>query len=177
VHRVDGLDSGLYMLARDLSKVDKLKGAMHERFAWSTPAGCPADLSLRMLEVGDARRLATQVSCFQDLARDGAFSLGMIGEYREALITHGPWFYRPLLWETGVIGQVFYLEAEAAGIAATGIGCYFDDPVHQVFGFGDLEFQSLYHFTVGGPVQDGRLTTFAPYGAHAQAPERGTDLP
>lgn len=177
VHRVDGLDSGLYMLARDPSKVDKLKGAMHERFAWSTPAGCPADLSLRMLEVGDARRLATQVSCFQDLAGDGAFSLGMIGEYREALFTHGPWFYRPLLWETGVIGQVFYLEAEAAGIAATGIGCYFDDPVHQVFGFGDLEFQSLYHFTVGGPVQDGRLTTFAPYGAHAQAPERGTDLP
>ena len=33
---------------------------------------------------------------------------------------------------------------------ATGIGCFFDDPVHQVFGFKDLAFQSLYHFTVGG---------------------------
>ena len=176
VHRVDGLDSGLYALVRDPAKVDKLKRAMHERFAWSTPPGCPAELPLRMLEVGDARQLATQVSCFQDVAGDGAFSLGMIAEYREALFTHGPWFYRPLFWETGVIAQVLYLEAEAAGMAATGIGCFFDDPVHQVFGFSDLEFQSLYHVTVGGPVEDGRLTTLAPYGAHAQALEPGADL-
>jgi SagB-type dehydrogenase family enzyme len=163
VHRVDGLEPGLYVLVRDQAKVDKLRRAMHDRFAWSTPPGCPVDLPLRMLEVGDARRLATQVSCFQNIAGDGAFSLGMIAEYREALFTHGPWFYRLLFRETGLIGQVLYLEAEAAGIAATGIGCFFDDPVHQVFGFSDLEFQSLYHFTVGGPVEDSRLTTLAPY--------------
>jgi hypothetical protein len=29
---------------------------------------------------------------------------------------------------------VLYLEAEEAGIRSTGIGCYFDDPVHEVFG-------------------------------------------
>jgi len=40
----------------------------------------------------------------------------------------------------------------------------FDDPVHRVFGFSNLEFQSLYHFTIGGPVVDDRLTTLAPYG-------------
>ncbi len=177
VHRVDGLDSGLYVLVRDPAKVDKLKRAMHQRFEWSTPAGCPADLLLRMLEGGDARRLATQVSCSQDIAGDGVFSLGMIAEYREALFTHGPWFYRPLLWEAGMVGQVLYLEAEAAGIGATGIGCFFDDPVHQVFGFSGLEFQSLYHFTVGGPVQDSRLTTLAPYGVHGEASERGADVP
>jgi len=33
--------------------------------------------------------------------------------------------------------------------------------VHDVFGFRDLAFQSLYHFTVGGPVDDPRLTTLA----------------
>jgi hypothetical protein len=32
------------------------------------------------------------------------------------------------------LGQVLYLEAEEAGIRATGIGCYFDDAVHEVFG-------------------------------------------
>ena len=176
VHRVDGLDPGLYMLVRDPAKVEKLKRAMHPRFAWSTPPGCPADLPLRRLKSGDARRLATQVSCLQDIAGDGVFSLGMIAEYRDALFTHGPWFYRLLFWETGVIGQVLYLEAEAAGIGATGIGCFFDDPVHQVFGFSDLEFQSLYHFTVGGPVDDSRLTTLAPYGARAKELEQGADL-
>ncbi|MEO8542069.1 MAG: SagB/ThcOx family dehydrogenase [Burkholderiaceae bacterium] len=171
VHRVDGLDAGLYMLVRDPTKLDKLKGATHRRFAWSTPPGCPANLALCMLEAGDARRLAAQVSCQQDIAGDGVFSLGMIAEYRESLFTHGPWFYRRLFWEAGMIGQVLYLEAEAAGVAATGIGCFFDDPVHQVFGFGNLEFQSLYHFTVGGPVHDDRLTMLAPYGVHAPARE------
>lgn len=164
MHRVEGLDPGLYVLARDPAKVDTLKRAMHAQFAWSTPPGCPADLPLYLLEAGDAKQLAAQVSCNQDIAGDGAFSLGMIAEYREALFTHGPWFYRRLFWETGLIGQVLYLEAEAAGIRATGIGCFFDDPVHQVFGFKDLAFQSLYHFTVGGAVEDPRLTTLPPYG-------------
>lgn len=166
VHRVDGLEPGLYVLVRDPAKLDKLKRAMHEHFDWSEPPGCPADLPLRRLECGDARQLATQVSCFQEIAGDGVFSLGMIAEYRDALFTHGPWFYRQLFWEAGVIGQVLYLEAEAAGIGATGIGCFFDDPVHRVFGFSNLEFQSLYHFTIGGPVADSRLTTLAPYGVH-----------
>lgn len=36
--------------------------------------------------------------------------------------------YPRLFWETGVLGQVLYLEAHAAGLSATGIGCFFDDP-------------------------------------------------
>lgn len=164
VHRVDGIEPGLYALARDPAKVQKLKGAMHSHFLWEAPPGCPAELPLFLLERGDARVLATQVSCRQDIAGDGAFSLGMLAQYREALVENGPSFYRRLFWEAGLIGQVLYLEAEAAGVRATGIGCYFDDPVHQVFGLRDLELQSLYHLTVGGPVDDLRLTTLPPYG-------------
>src|SRR5204862_1812109 len=144
-------------------KVANLKAAMHAHFAWEAPPGCPAELPLFLLERGDARLVATQVSCRQDIAGDGAFSLGMIAEYREKLVAHGPSFYRRLFREAGAIGQVLYLEAEAAGVRATGIGCFFDDPVHQVLGFRDLGFQSLYHFTVGGYVDDPRLTTLAPY--------------
>jgi SagB-type dehydrogenase family enzyme len=176
VHRVDGLEPGLYLLARDPTKIDRLKRAMHRPFDWSTPPGCPADLPLRMLEAGDAQRLATQLSCHQDIAGDGAFSLAMIAEYQEALFTHGAWFYRRLFWEAGLIGQVLYLEAEAAGVRATGIGCYFDDPVHRVFGLEDLAFQSLYHFTVGGAIDDPRLTTLAPYGVDADVQGHGIDL-
>jgi hypothetical protein len=163
VHRVDGLEPGLYALARDPAKVAKLKGAMHTHFAWQTPPGCPAGLPLFLLERGDARALATQASCRQEIAGDGAFSLGMLAEYQAALVANGPWFYRRLFREAGLAGQVLYLEAEAAGVRATGIGCFFDDPVHQVFGLRDLEFQSLYHFTVGGAVDDPRLTTLPPY--------------
>jgi hypothetical protein len=159
VHRVDGVEPGLYALARDPAKVETLKGAMHEHFSWETPPGCPAELPLFLLERGDARVLATQVSCRQDIAGDGAFSLGMLAEYQATLVEHGPSFYRRLFWEAGLVGQVLYLEAEAAGARATGIGCFFDDPVHDLLGLAGHAFQSLYHFTIGMPVEDTRLTT------------------
>jgi nitroreductase len=163
VHRVAGVEPGLYAMARDPGKLEKLKAAMHAHFAWQQPPGCPGALPLFLLERGDARGLAAQVSCRQDIAGDGAFSLGMLAEYQAALVEHGPAFYRRMFWEAGAIGQVLYLEAEAAGVRSTGIGCFFDDPVHQVFGLRSLEFQSIYHFTVGAPVDDPRLTTLPPY--------------
>ncbi len=172
VHRVDGLVPGLYLLARDPAKVDSLRDAMHPQFDWTAAAGCPDALPLFLLQTGDARALAAQLSCGQDIAGASAFSLAMIAEFEPSLRRHGPWFYRRLFWETGLIGQVLYLEAEAAGVRATGIGCFFDDPVHQVLGFTDTSFQSLYHFTTGSPVEDPRLSTLPPYGLDHQG-----DLP
>ena len=66
-----------------------------------------------------------------------------------------------------MIGQVLYLEAEAQGVRATGIGCFFDDPVHELMGLPDDA--GLYHFTVGGPREDARLATRAAY-HHLEAP-------
>jgi hypothetical protein len=111
------------------------------------------------------QRAAAQVSCGQEIAGDSAFSLGMIAEFAGPLQKHGPWFYRRLHWEAGVIGQVLYLEAEAAGVRATGIGCFFDDPVHDILGVRGNELQTIYHFTVGKPVEDLRLLTEPPYGS------------
>ena len=91
--------------------------------------------------------------------------MGMIADYMDSLVAYGAGFYRNLFWEAGLVGQVLYLEAEEAGIRSTGIGCYFDDPVHEVFGISSRDWQSFYHFTVGGPVDDGRLTTLPAYGA------------
>jgi hypothetical protein len=62
-----------------------------------------------------------------------------------------------------MLGQVLYLEAEAAGVRGTGIGCYFDDPFHQLLGISGTALQSLYHFTVGGALTDERLVTTPPY--------------
>ncbi len=87
----------------------------------------------------------------------------MLVEFEQSLHTEGPWFYPRLYWETGLVGQVLYLEAEAAGMRSTGIGCFFDDAMHQVLGIRDLSWQSLYHFTVGGAVDDPRLKTLPPY--------------
>jgi hypothetical protein len=103
------------------------------------------------------------VSCHQEIAGDGSFSLGMIAEFSESIRARGAWWYRRLFWEAGVLGQALYLEAEAAGVRGTGIGCFFDDAVHNILGLNGDQFQSLYHFTVGGPVEDTRLNTLPPY--------------
>jgi len=163
VHRVDDLSPGLYALARDPGKVEPLRQAMRREFLWSRPQSCPHGLPLYLLKQGDCRALAANVSCGQSIAGDGAFSLAMIADYKASLATCGPAFYRNLFWEAGLVGQVLYLEAEEAGIGSTGIGCYFDDPVHDVFGISSRDWQSFYHFTVGGPLEDNRLTTLPAY--------------
>jgi SagB-type dehydrogenase family enzyme len=163
VHRVNGFAPGLYLLVRDPDKKEQLKQAMRETFAWQTPPGVPTGFPLYLLIEADCRDAARALSCHQEIAADGFFSLGMIAEFRDPVQKHGAWFYRNLFWEAGMIGQVLYLEAEAAGVRSTGIGCYFDDPVHEVLGLTDNRFQSLYHFTVGVPVEDHRLQTWSPY--------------
>lgn len=163
VHLVDGLNPGLYCLVRSPARVSELRSAMHSSFIWERPPGCPSPLPLYLLRAGDCREAAWKLSCDQQIAGASAFSLGMIAEFGSRLREHGPWFYRRLFWEAGMIGQILYLEAEAAGIRSTGIGCFFDDPVHETFGLSGTTFQSLYHFTVGGPVDDPRLTTLSPY--------------
>ncbi|MGZ8961963.1 MAG: nitroreductase family protein, partial [Methylophilaceae bacterium] len=67
--------------------------------------------------------------------------------------------YRDLHREAGLIGQVLYLQAEARGLRGTGIGCFFDDPIHELLGLADDTFQTVYHFTVGLALEDTRIET------------------
>jgi SagB-type dehydrogenase family enzyme len=163
VHRVENLAPGLYLLVRDVSQTRVLKKTLRREFEWARPPACPEELPLYRLAEGDARDMAKQIACQQDIASDGCFSLAMIAEFKAPLEKHGAWFYPRLYWEAGLIGQLLYLEAEAAGLRSTGIGCFFDDPVHKLLGLENEEFQDLYHFTVGGPVEDTRLTTLPAY--------------
>jgi SagB-type dehydrogenase family enzyme len=156
VHRVQGVDPGLYLLARSEAGERALMASIGRAF--ETERAHP-DLPLTRLGRGDCRGLARRLNCHQDIAADGAFTIGMLAEFDAPLATLGPAFYRNLFWETGVVGQMLYLEAEAAGIRGTGIGCFFDDPVHDVLGLTGHAFQSLYHFTIGTAVDDARLTT------------------
>jgi nitroreductase len=163
VHRVEGLPSGLYVLLRDPARKDVLRRSMKQGFLWRTPDGYPNSLPLFFLMEGGVRDLAQQTSCNQAIAADGAFAVAMLTEYREPLESFGPWFYRRFYWETGGVGQVLYLEAEAAEIRGTGIGCFFDELSYNVFGLEGDSFQVLYHFTMGDAVDDSRLQTHPPY--------------
>jgi nitroreductase len=159
VHSVDAIPAGLYLLVRNPCDRPDLVRDLDPRFAWEqVETGVP----LYRLEAGDLRLKAIEMSCHQEIAGYGVFSLGMLARFGET-VRRRPHDYRRLFWEAGMIGQVLYLEAEAQGIRGTGIGCYFDDEVHRLLGLRDDRWQSLYHFTVGCPVEDPRLTTLPPY--------------
>jgi len=174
VHRVQGVAPGFYLLVRDPAQDADPRAMFGGEFDWVRPDGCPDGLPLYRLAGGDCRGLAERVSCHQEIAGDGIFAAAMLAEFEQPLTTCGPWFYRRLYWECGVIGQMLYLEAEAYGIQATGIGCFFDDPVHELLGLNDRRYQSLYHFTLGRGVEDGRLTTLPPYPEEDQPPAERT---
>jgi SagB-type dehydrogenase family enzyme len=159
VHNVKGIAAGLYFFCRRDEDFDEIRRISRPDFLWEP---VETDLPLYLLSGGNYRQQAMMVSCHQDIAGSSAFSLGMIAKFK-AVIIAAPYRYRHLFWETGMIGQVLYLEAEACGVRGTGIGCFFDDAVHEIMGFSDNRYQSLYHFTVGKPLEDLRLTTYPPY--------------
>ncbi|WP_330083841.1 SagB/ThcOx family dehydrogenase [Methylocystis iwaonis] len=170
IHRVEGLEPGLYLLARDAEMAARLRAACHADFEWA-----PVDLlgvPLFRLRAGAHEREATKFACLQPIAGKGCFAVAMIADFDRALTEEGAFAYRRLHWEAGLIGQVFYLWATAAGLAGTGIGCFFDDEVHAMLGLpaGETQFQDVYHFTVGGAVEDTRILTLPPYPEERRRP-------
>lgn len=162
VHRIEGLQPGLYALPRNQASLEILKESTRPEFTWQSTEGAPETLKLYNLLNADCRRAAKTLSCHQDIAADSAFSLAMVAEFGDELAKE-PWQYRRRFWESGLVGQALYLEAEAIGMRGTGIGCFFDDAVHEVLGINDTGLQSIYHFTIGKPLEDSRLQTLAPY--------------
>ena len=159
VHKVEGLAQGLYCLPRSVAGFDALKKGMSDDFRWKEVQGFS---NLFLLHEGDVRQIAKTLSCHQPIASDSAFSLAMLSEF-STNVTSDSWNYRRLFWECGLLGQILYLEAEAAGLRGTGIGCFFDDDVHELFSIADDSLQSLYHYTVGTPLDDPRLQTLSAY--------------
>jgi len=159
VHAVRGLPSGLYFFCRDPADLEEIQAISRKDLLWQR---VDAGFDLFLLEPGDFRRTASRVSCDQEIAGSSVFSLGMIGKFTP-ILERAPYRYRHLFWESGMIGQILYLEAEAHGLRGTGIGCFYDDPVHELVGLSGNRYQSLYHFTVGEPVEDPRLMTYPPY--------------
>ena len=132
VHRVEGLEPGVY------------------RF-W------PEHTELERIKAGDQRLVAAALSLGQDLAGDACVAFSMIGDFENAASKYGDRGYRYVHFEAGAIGQRIYLAAEALGLRATGIGAFFDEEVNRYLGLSPEQGQVVYHFAIGYPVVDPRL--------------------
>lgn len=163
VHAVDGLSPGLYLLARQPDKLEMLREELSSIKTCEAVEASPPHLPLYQLVAANARKAAMKLSCLQEIAGDSVFSAAMLAEF-EPVLSDAPWRYNELLWEAGMVGHTLYLEAEAIGYRGTGIGCFFDDGVHEMLGVKGKSLQTLYHFTVGVPLVDERLVTLPGYG-------------
>lgn len=92
--------AGLHGLSRgeDYGTVEREEPELLALVTQRLPS-CPPGLPLYLLQERDCRALAATVSCGQDIAGDGAFSLAMIADYIDSLTTYGAAFYRNLFWE------------------------------------------------------------------------------
>lgn len=170
LHRVNGLEPGIYCLPRSPKAFEEMRSAMRPDWLWARVEGCPEHLPLRLLAPLDTRHFAAMASCHQAIAANSAFAVAMLARFDD-IGRSQPWIYRQRFWEAGILGQILYMEAEAADIQGTGIGCYFDDEVHRVLGIDTKRFQDIYHFTVGTAVPDRRLGSEPAYEArHRHTP-------
>jgi len=133
VHHVDGLQPGVY------------------RF-W------PERAELEQVKSGDQRVAAAGLSLGQDLAGNACVTFSMIGDLERAAHTYGDRGYRYAHFEAGAIGHRLYLAAEALGLGATGIGAFYDDEVHRHLNLVSNQGQVVYHFAIGYPIPDPRVS-------------------
>lgn len=161
IHRVREVRSGLYLLVRSggSDQVAQYKATFRPEFLWQQVR---PEFPLWLLHAGDMSYDAMEVSCHQEIAAHGVFAVAMLAPLKTT-VAERSFMYRHLHWECGMIGQVLYLEAEAQGLRGTGIGCFFDDPVNALLGITDDTLSSLYHFTIGHPVEDRRISTLPAY--------------
>ncbi|MGI8961310.1 MAG: SagB/ThcOx family dehydrogenase [Bryobacteraceae bacterium] len=132
-HRVDGLKSGVYRFWQERAELEQIKS-------------------------GDQRVAAAGLSLGQSLAGNACVAFSMIGDLELAVHMHGDRGYRYVHFEAGAIGHRLYLAAEALGLGATGIGAFYDDEVHRYLNLTPEQGQVVYHFAIGYPVPDPRLS-------------------
>lgn len=161
IHNVEDIEEGLYISVGDTNTKSEIQNSLHQKFLWER-VECGIE-NFYLLEKGNFQYHAKMISCNQDIAAHGAFSLGMLVEFDAQIKKYGAHRYKELYWNCGAIGQQLYLEATSLHLSATGIGCYLDDVFHALLGIQNTKYQSLYHFTIGRGLIDTRLTNEQPY--------------
>ena len=81
VYRVTGLDPSLYFWLRAPADAEALRQAFHTKFKWEAATDSVISAPLYRPGGGDLRDFARTLSCQQDIAADGAFSLGMLARF------------------------------------------------------------------------------------------------
>ena len=124
VHRVEGLEPGLYHHA-----------IQHHK--------------LELVKPGDLRQPLVQAGLNQDFLGEAHVCFVVSGIFQRTRWKYHERTYRYVLTEVGHLGQNLYLAATALGLGVCCIGAFFDDPLNQLLEIDGEEEAALYLVTVG----------------------------
>ncbi|SER20144.1 SagB-type dehydrogenase domain-containing protein [Amphritea atlantica] len=163
VHAVAGLIPGIYLLPRSGHGAQLFQDQLQRWQPWETVELAGVATAWRM-KTANTRKAAGQLCCNQPIAANSCFTLIFLTEYEQPpmVLSHGsdcPQLYQ----EAGILGQQIYLHSTAQGYSGTGIGCFFDDAIHELIGLENHSLQALYGFAVGDPLRDERITQLSGY--------------
>src|SRR5687768_14133130 len=121
VHRVEGVTPGVYAYPRDAAIATEWRAAMRPEFLWEDVGD-----GLFLLIPTDVTWVANRVSCDQDIAADGFFSLGLIARLESSLRAQGPWFSRRPFSASALPRHMLIPQAVSSGPPSLGSGVSYD---------------------------------------------------
>jgi SagB-type dehydrogenase family enzyme len=124
VHRVEGLEPGLYHHA-----------IQHHR--------------LEQVKTGDLRQPLIQAGLNQDFLGESQVCFVVSGLFQRTRWKYHERTYRYVLMEAGHLGQNLYLAATALSLGVCGVGAFFDDPLNQLLDIDGETEAALCLVTVG----------------------------
>ena len=124
VHRVEGLEPGLYHHAIQAHKLELVK---------------PGDLRQPLIKAG----------LNQDFLGEANVCFVVSGVFQRTRWKYHERTYRYVLMEVGHLGQNLYLAATALGLGVCGVGAFFDDALNQLLEIDGETEAALYLVTVG----------------------------
>lgn len=162
VHSVEGLEPGIYLIPRSDSGATLIQNRIQRWQPWTEISleGVPTSW---LMKSSNTRKAVGQLSCNQAIAANSCFTLFFLGEYASLNYAFDQGTYSDLYLEAGMLGQQLYLQTTAQGYSGTGIGCFFDDAIHELLGLEDKSLQVLYGFAVGDAIKDRRITQLSGY--------------
>lgn len=177
VHNVQGLVPGVYSLGDSSDTLLRLQNSQDNEplntnvLDHSERTELNTKYPLQLLKSLDCRKLAARMCCQQAIASDCAFTVGFLAPLMSVLQARQGLGYKQLYWQAGALAQQIYYTATARNLAATGIGCFFDDPFHELLGLKGFDRQFVYQMAVGKPIVDHRITSFSGYHHLRDEPE------
>ncbi|WP_299200649.1 nitroreductase family protein [uncultured Amphritea sp.] len=162
IHSVEGLAPGIYLIPRSEEGARLFLRELQRWQPWDDAELNGIATAWRM-KTANTRKAAGQLCCNQAIAAGSSFTLIFLAEFDSPMNNSQGRVCPQLYEETGMLGQQIYLHSTAQGYSGTGIGCFFDDAIHELIGLKSQSLQALYGFAVGEPLRDERITQLSGY--------------